>query len=115
MGERRIASWRHPDHASAKRCHGKAEASEDVVKQQIVLLAIAAATLPNQLLLDRIDVDLDPRPEKRIDRLKRDHRRMPSMQRLEYVQRGFRRTAIADAREVGSDVEAHPRLLRNTD
>ena len=77
-----VAVFASPQHARAHRGHLEVHRFEHRLEQQIVLEAIAAAPLVEQLLLDVAELQPDRPLHQRIEVLERNRRRMQLVQHL---------------------------------
>jgi hypothetical protein len=92
-------------HACGKARDAEADALERMLEQEIVLVAIAATSLRHQLLLQRADIERHGPVQQRIQVLERDFLRVQAMDLAQRVQLRRRRSAVADAFEIGVEIE----------
>ena len=85
VGQRRLAVLVGPNHPSSQSGDRKAQGSEHIVKQSVVLLAITAAPGADELDLDRRRIEVHRDTEKRIEALESD---APDMRSDELTQDG---------------------------
>src|SRR4051812_35766079 len=90
-----------PEYPGRQALHREAEAFEHPKQQRVVLEAIAAAPALDDLVEQRLRVELDPAPEQDIHILERDARRMPGDDPTQCRERRLARPGIADAGEIG--------------
>src|SRR3546814_4044628 len=69
-------------------------------RSAVLLEAIAAAPLANQLRIDRVGANVDSGAGQRVDRLEGNGRDMRGLERGEHIPCRRHRAAIADAREI---------------
>ena len=94
-----------PHHPRREAGNAEAERAQDLQQHAVVLEAIAAAPRLDQLVLQQFDVEPDRQPQQRIQILERDRLRMQELDRAQRLQRRCARPVIADADEIGIEVE----------
>src|SRR4030095_13415453 len=92
-------------HARGESRDAEADALESMLEQEIVLVAIAATSLLHELLLQRADVERQRPMQERIQILESDFLRMQAMNLAQRFQLRRGGSAVADALEVGVEVE----------
>src|SRR5262249_24107810 len=83
----------------------EAERIERRPEQDVVLEAVAAAAVAQELLLQRRQVEPDRTAQERVEILERDRERMPEVEAAQRLQRRRARSAVADTPEVGVEIE----------
>ena len=76
-------------------------------EQRVVLEAVAAAAIADELVLQAREVEPDRAPEQDVEVLERDRRRVREMDRVQHLERRLDRPVVADACEVRVQVEVH--------
>src|SRR3546814_3176514 len=82
---RRRIVGQHPAHPPDQPLGRKADRPQRAEEQAVLLEAIAAAPLANQLRIDRVGANVDSGAGQRVDRLKRNGRDMRGLERGEHI------------------------------
>ena len=93
-----------PD-ARAARLDAEPHRLEHLEKKTVLLEAVAAPSPPDQLVEDGLRAELDRAPEQHVQVLERDRLRVGRRERVQRRQRRRARSGVADAGEVGVEVE----------
>lgn len=104
---RHVRQLAAPQDASCEAAHAKTERLKYAAKQQVVLVAVAAAPSGDELALDRFEIEPDRAADQHVEIFEGNGLRMQQMQRAQCVERrrgphGFR---VPDALEVGGEVD----------
>jgi hypothetical protein len=94
-----------PKHAGGKRRDLEAERFQRVHEEEVVLEAVAAAPAADELLLQGGDIERDRPAEEGIEILEGDRLRVQAVQVGEHGRRGGARPVMADARQIGVEIE----------
>jgi len=97
--------WLAPQHAGTEAGNGEPDGAERLHDQQVLLEAVAAAPALDDFAVQGFDVELDRTSEERVEVLEGDGRRMQAMQRTQHLECRRDRSAIADAVEIGGEIE----------
>lgn len=95
-----------PQHPRETDRGAEADRDQRRPQQQVLLVAIAAAPALDQLALQRIQVQPRRLAAEGIEVLEGDRRRVPPHQRLQRPEVGRHRAVLADAAEIGVEIEA---------
>ena len=94
-----------PQHPRGKAAGLEAKRLQRMQENQIVLVAITAAAAREDLVLQRGEIELYRSAQERVEIFERDRLRVLPMQCRQRLQRRICPATVADAGEIGVDVE----------
>src|SRR5262249_45164381 len=94
-----------PTDPRGQRRHLKAKLLENRGEQRVLFEAVATAAIPNQLLLDRGEVQPDRHAPNDIEVFERNRSGVQRLEGPQHGEREFARSCVADTREVRVEVQ----------
>jgi hypothetical protein len=95
--------------ARAQRARVEPERREDLEEEPVLFEAVAAATAAHELVEDGFGREVDAAPEQHVEVLEGDGVDVRRSERVQRLERRSPRPPVADALEVGLEVDGHPR------
>src|SRR5581483_6827646 len=106
-----VRSWRQrkfrplEQHTGGERGVAEAHRPEHVEEQPVALEAIAAAARSDEFALERFRIETDRTPQHHVQVLERNRAQMLLLQRRQHVDGRLARSLIADAPEIGVEID----------